>query len=483
MAFLNRLSFFLYLFQLENYDSSRFLKVSLRRFFKSRERRQELVWTMKAIFLFSLSLFFVFLLPVLSFWYFSLNGHSLFFKLSFSFFFFASLLYFFFLPLLLSSWVLFPFDFLAKKIIVARAKKKLSRLSKIKIIGITGSYGKTTMKEMLASVLSEKLKIAKTPENINTPLGIARFILKELSPEIDVFIVEMGAYKKGDIKELCRLASPDIAVLTGINESHLERFKNIRNTISAKFEIVRFSKPNALIVLNAEDERIVANFKNYLGSKEAAFFSSKPSSLSKFTPREIKFLEDGYGLEFILSNPEKEIGPVKANFLAGYIVGAVSAAALIADYFNLSEQEILRGVFEARPASHRLNLIRRENDILVIDDSYNGNPKGVKEAIEVLKRFEKRRKIFATPGLVELGKDSDRVHFGIGRDLSSVADLVLLVKTSASSLIKKGLTDSDFKEENIKEFNSMPELENSLFGILKEGDVILFQNDWPDNYL
>jgi UDP-N-acetylmuramoyl-tripeptide--D-alanyl-D-alanine ligase len=293
----------------------------------------------------------------------------------------------------------------------------------------------------------------------------------------------MGAYKKGDIKELCFLTPPDIALLTGINESHLERFGSLSNTISAKFEIVRFSKNNASVFLNADDGKIVANFEKYLEKRKVFFFSSKPNQLSKFNPREIKFLEDGSGLEFILSSSGQDLGPFKTGFLPSYIIGVISASALVGQSLGLSEQEILRGVFEARPAPHRLNLSRRSNNILVIDDSYNGNPEGVKEAILVLERFSGRRKIFATPGLVEMGKDMERVHFGIGRDLSRIADLVLLVKSSASVFIEKGLIESGFPAENIKKFNSMPELHNSLFGILKEGDVILFQNDWPDNYL
>ncbi|MDD4761930.1 MAG: Mur ligase family protein, partial [Candidatus Pacebacteria bacterium] len=297
-SFFNHFTFFLYLFQLENYNRRRFLKLSLLRVFTSDKglRRQELVWTIKAVLLFSLSVFLIFFLSFLSFWYLSFNGSSLLFKFSFPIFLFVFLFYFFFLPLIFSSWILFPFDFLAKKIIVLRARKKLSRLSKIKIIGITGSYGKTTMKEMLFSVLSEKFKIAKTPENINTPLGIARFILRELPLETEIFIVEMGAYKKGDIKELCLLTPPDVAVLTGINESHLERFGNLSNTISAKFEIVRFSKTNASVFLNADDSKIVANFERYLENRKVLFFSSKPNHLSKFNPRGIKFLEDGSGL-------------------------------------------------------------------------------------------------------------------------------------------------------------------------------------------
>jgi UDP-N-acetylmuramoyl-tripeptide--D-alanyl-D-alanine ligase len=173
-SFFNHFTFFLYLFQLENYGRFRFLELSFLRFFSSKNsRRQELVFTLKAVLLLSLSVLLLFFLPALLFYLLSFKTASLFLKISFSFLSFLFLAYFFFLPLLVSSWLLSPFDFLAKKFIVFRAKKKLSRLSKIKIIGVTGSYGKTTMKEMIFSVLSEKFKVAKTPENINTPLGIA----------------------------------------------------------------------------------------------------------------------------------------------------------------------------------------------------------------------------------------------------------------------------------------------------------------------
>jgi len=482
MNLFSRLTFFLYLFQLENYHLKRFLKISRSRLFSfSYEKRQQLVWTSKAKILFSVSIIISLFIP-LTFFFSFLNSSILFSLFSFLL---TLVIFWLFFPLVLifALLIIFPLDITLKKLIIDSAKKKILSFPNLKIIGITGSYGKTTMKETLFSVLSQKYRVAKTPDNKNTPLGIAEFIIKKLKPDTEIFIVEMGAYQKGDIKELCSLTKPNISILTGINESHLERFGSLKDTISTKFEIVENSHPNALIVLNADDPKIIANFKNYSHSRQVFFFSKNFNPLAKYRAEDISFFENGEGIQFSLKSQSLSLDSLKLKFLSDYIIGPVSASLLIARHLEMEVSEITKGLESAKPASHRLNLIKRDNNILIIDDSYNGNPNGAKEAIKVLSRFENKRKIFATPGLVEVGFESEKIHTELGRLLSSVADLVLLIKTPASDFIKKELLASNFSQEKIKEFSSMPELQDSLIGILREGDIILFQNDWPDNYM
>lgn len=403
--------------------------------------RKELVWTLKIKLIFVLA---VLLQIALSFW---LTDSTV---LAIILFIVLSFVHFIFL--IVASVLLLPFDFAAKKIIVRKATRKISKFRDLKIIGITGSYGKTTMKEALAAVLAQKFKVLKTPENINTPLGISRLILKELSADIEIFIVEMGAYKRGDIRALCEIARPDISILAGINEAHLERFGSLSDTIRAKFEIVENARDNALIVLNSEDERVKQNYQKYLGARKVLFYS-REDDLADFRKIDIPILGE-------------------------YIWGVVSACVIIARELGMNPGQIGEGITKIKPVPHRLEMIRSTNDVIVIDDSYNGNPDGAREAVKVLSRFPGRRKIYVTPGLVEMGTSSSEIHREIGHNLNSVADLVVLIKNSVTPFIAEELP-----QEKIIWFSSAQEAHSRLREIIQPGDVILFQNDWPDNYL
>lgn len=462
-----------YLFQLENYDLPRYWRLIRRTFGFPRRTapRKKSVWTAKAIILFIVALLFQLFIAVSIASVFASSTVQILVGVIL----FTVFCFYFFIFLILATILLWPIDYILKRIIIFAAQRKIGKFSNLKIIGITGSYGKTTMKEILSQVLGQDGKILKTPENINTPLGIGRFILKELRSETEVFIVEMGAYKRGDIKELCDLVHPDIAILTGINESHLERFRSLENTIRAKFEIVENAKPAALVVLNADDKLVMENYKNYTSNKKALFYSSTKSS----------FFEDGSGIEFEIklrgSGGELPLY-FRIPLLGEYIVGMVMGCILIAEELGLSQDKIKQGILQIKPIPHRLEPIFNPNDILVIDDSYNGNPDGVDEAIRVLGKFKNRRKIYVTPGLVEMGRKTQEIHWEIGKKLSQVADFVILIKNSASPFIADGLLQSGYSQDKIIWFDSAVAAYNSMAQILKPRDVVLFQNDWPDNY-
>ena len=262
--------------------------------------------------------------------------------------------------------------------------------------------------------------------------------------------MEMGAYRRGEIKALCEIATPDIAVLTGINEAHLERFGSIENTIKAKFEIVENAKSDALIVLNNDNFFVRENYKFHLGTRGVDFYKAT----------------------------ERQLDYPAVPLLGEYIWGTINACVIIAKKLGMNDQEILRGIAKIKPVPHRLEKIENPNGITIIDDSYNGNPDGVKEAIKVLGKFEGRRKIYITPGLVEAGERIKTVHNSIGESLNPVADLVILIKNSVTPFIAEKLDP-----KKVIWFESAQEAHASLPNILKSGDVILFQNDWPDNYI
>ena len=466
----------LYLLQLENYHIARYFRVVRRRLFSWNMPvlRQKLIWTskMKLVLVLAFLLHFFFSAAAAKalgmFWIFI----PVFFIFSF----------FYFIFLVIAVFLISPLDYFLKRKIIRDATRKISSLNNLKVIGITGSYGKTTTKEVLAAILREKFRVAKTPENINTSVGVARYILRDLDSGAEIFVVEMGAHEKGDIEVLCDMVRPDIGVLTGINESHLERFRSIENTIAAKFELVEHTKSNGMILLNADSRFVKDEYGRFCGGRKVFFYSSFENSLVGWRVPNKHFFEDGSGISFTLSRDEKADYSFKVPFLGEYSIGIIMGAVIIAEALGMSREEITRGVAMLRPMSQRLQPLWTPGGILVIDDSYNGNPEGAAEAIQVLGRFRKRRKIYLTPGLVEVAEKSREIHRHLGELLSKSADMVLLIKNSSSVFIGEGLEKGGFDRENIVWFDSASRAHSALPGILKEGDAILFQNDWPDNY-
>ena len=378
-----------------------------------------------------------------------------------------------FVFLSLAVILLWPLDFLIKRILVFRARHKISSFHGLKVIGIAGSYGKTTMKEVLVQVLGAKLKVLGTPESVNTPVGIARWILKKVDASVEAVVIEMGEHYQGDVEEICNLAKPDTAVVTGINEAHLERMKTLENITDTIFEIVSKSKPGALVLLNADDARVMQNYKKYVWpDHKVVSFQLEDLNNRNFNTETLQWEASA-----------AEIGEVKIKLLGEYALGDVSAAVRVAKSLGLSVEEIKKGVEKIQPIEHRLEPILSAGGVLVIDDAYNGNPAGVAEAIKVLSRFSTRRKIFITPGLVETGSRSAEVHRQIGKELAGVADLVILVKNSVTPFIAEGLKAAGFSEEKIIWFETALAAHEDLKNILKPQDVILFQNDWGDQYL
>lgn len=459
----------LYFLQLENFDLKRFWAIIIQRKNKclTSPRRLSLVFTAKVKLLVALSGFLVALPLILFLWQ----------KQIWWFLIFLIEAFFPFITLSLSLILMFPIDALVKKFLIFLAKRKIKSFPDLKIIGITGSFGKTTMKEMLGTVLAEKFRVQKTGGNVNTVLGVANFILSQLKSSTEVFLVEMGAYQKGDIAELCRLTPPDVAVLTGVNEAHLERFKTLANTLAAKLEIVSGSKKNALIAVNLPDIPM-----SIAKDKQIVFYNSPKSQLSV---KNIHFSVDSLTTEFDLFEKNVLLAHLKTHLLGDYAARNAAAVFAVSKFFKLSLGEFTRGFEKIQPLPHRLQpQINPEGKFIVIDDAYNGNPEGVRAAVRILASFPKNRwrRIFFTPGLVEMGRRKNEVHEEIGHNLASVADLVILIKNSATPSIEKGLLAAGFDPVKIIWFSTPQAAFANLKNLLRANDVLLIQNDWPENY-
>ncbi|MFH1610542.1 MAG: UDP-N-acetylmuramoyl-tripeptide--D-alanyl-D-alanine ligase [Patescibacteria group bacterium] len=445
----------LYIFQSEYYIVRRFLKYVYTHFYWwNLEKREKLVWTLKSKLLYLVSWFIVlivFLFAVYKSGWFGI---------------FSLVFIVVFLPflILISFYLLFLPDLILKQRIIRLASKKINNKKIIKI-GITGSYGKTSTKEILYKMLSNKYKVLKTPDNINTDMGVAQFILDNLKDE-DILIVEMGAFKKGEIKKLCKIVQPDYSILTGINESHLDRFGSLENIIKTKFELPEMTKQ--ISVLNFDDDNIKNKYKQF-NIKTTILKSIKDA-------KEVKIKENFQGLSFQYENIEFE-----TKLLARHNIVLILLCIEISKTLGIDLQDIKNSVTQIDYVPHRLQPIYNSvSKVWVIDDSYNANWASVQSGIEVLNRAE-GRKIVLTPGpIVELGIKAKEIHLKVGELYVDNVDLVLLIKSKETSFVEEGLKKRGFT--NYKIYNTTQEAHNDLKNVLVQGDTILFQNDWTDVY-
>ncbi len=465
-----------YMLQASEYNSEEFF-VWLRGVsnFKTVENRKSLVNTSKAILLlcFSYLIFIFFILVSFNYLIFAESQFGL---ALFVFFILATPYITIFATVAFSSLL----NILQKPIersIIKNATEKLRKHKAMKI-AIAGSYGKTTMKEILFAILSQSKNVRATPENKNTPLGISRFV-DTLDGNEEILIFEMGEYYKGDIKLLCELVDPSIGVITGINEAHLEKFKHIENTVDTIFELADFlnKKENTSLYINGESKLAKEKTKSIKNKKVVIYDEKK---VGEFVIEDLK--TDLSGVSFILRDQSGQSIVARSSMLGKHQAGPIAVSAVIAKGLGLKLQDIELGIKNTKAFDHRMQLREDSGGVFIIDDSYNGNPDGVRTAIEFLKEIKDKRRFFITPGLVEMGRKTEEVHKEIGKWLARAAiEKVVLIRNSVTHFIEEGLKENNFSGDLIW-FESSKECFASLPKRTVSNDILLYQNDWPDNY-
>lgn len=456
-------------YQLENYDNSRFLKFiySHPKFWFFWWERQNIVWTKKAIIL-------TFFTIILAIWDLSLIFYIFKDFLNVFSIIIIVFLIIFFLPIymIIANFLLLPLDRYLKKRIISEAKDKLKSFKNLKIIWITWSYWKTSQKDILEAILKDKYKVLTTDWNKNTPLWISELIINKLDETYEIFIVEMWAYYKWDIKELCNLVNPSIGILTWITYQHLERFWSLENIIDTKFELIESLDLNWLGILDISNE----NVEKWLLKKQDKFEVNNIIKIN--SPENIKYLEN---LSWISFN--YDWNTFETKLLASHSANQIIIAYEVAKYLGMSSAEILKEIKKIDYTKHRLELIYNPNtNIYIIDDSYNWNLEWVKSTVKLLENIKWHRKLYLTPWLVELWDKTDEVHYEIWKMLFGVIDKALLIDNKSTKKIYSWLVDSWFVEDNIKVYNSTSDAHSDLKNVLNSWDIIVFQNDWSDNY-
>lgn len=379
------------------------------------------------------------------------------------------------IPFIISNGIVFPL-WLGQKFIQEPKERKMIESAKQIIsnhpalkIAIAGSYGKTTMKEILRTVLAEGKKVAYTPGNMNTPIGISRFT-KKLDGTEEIIIFELGEGKPGDIKELCELTKPDMGIITGINEAHLLSFGTLDRTIATIYELQDYlgDKP----IYKNIDCTLVAGKTN---SDDNLAFSQ--TGVNGWKISKVEVLINGISFQIKKSNNEMLL---RSNLLGRHNLGFMAVAIDIADSIGLKPEQISSGIKKTVPFEHRMEP-REFHGAWMIDDTYNGNSDGIRVGLELLKELPAIRRIYITPGLVEQGDKNQEVHEKIGEQIAKVADVVILMKNSVTDYIKTGLNNENFIGKLII-IDDPQKFYANLDQYIAVGDVILMQNDWTDNY-
>lgn len=353
--------------------------------------------------------------------------------------------------------------------IMRRTRRKLEAQRAVKI-GIAGSFGKTTMREILKAVLSQEKKVAAPPHSWNTPLGISRFV-DTLAGDEDILIFEFGEYYPRDVKKLCDLTGPAIGIITGVNEAHLEKFQSLERTARTIYELADYlgTKP---IYVNGESKRARdrARAGHIVYSRESVGDWKIEDQKTGLTGTSFTLVRDDAKLEFT------------SRLLGLHQIGPLAAAAIIARELGLSWDSVRRGVAATAPFNHRVEPRTDSAGVVMIDDTYNGNPDGVRAAIDFLASLRDRRRWYMTPGLVEMGSRTSETHKEIGRHLAQAGiEKIILVKNSVTSFIEAGLKEENYQgdiiwfDDALAAFAALPHLTAT-------GDVVLLQNDWPDQY-
>ncbi len=354
------------------------------------------------------------------------------------------------------------------------AEKKLLENPRLIRIGITGSFGKTSTKFILAEILSQKYNVLATPASFNTPMGVTRIIRERLTPSHQVFIGEMGARHVGEIRELSRLVHPQIGILTSVGPQHLDTFRTMERIEKTKYELIEALPDDGLAVF-LNDDGIVRKLYDK---------TQKPKALAAQKGADA-WAEDvtvsPQGCRFTMCFKDGKTIACHTVLLGEHNVSNILGASLVARHLGLSDEQIARGISSLKPVEHRLQLIHTSSGIGVIDDAFNTNPLSSRRALEVLSSFPGRRFI-VTPGMVELGEEEERYNEEFGQAMAGKVDVAVLVGKKHTAPIRKGLLEKGFPEESIHSVASLEEAVAVVNGMIRPGDTVMYENDLPDHY-
>lgn len=365
------------------------------------------------------------------------------------------------------------------------AKRILKEHEGLRIVGITGSYGKTSVKYYLTTLLSESFRVLMTPESYNTPMGIVRTIREQMQPTHEIFVCEMGARHLHDIKEITDIVHPDDGIITSIGPQHLETFHSLENIISTKYELLDAVDEKE----KAQSEKIpgrnlkFVNGDNPVIKNNMKYEDAITYGLSKSCDYRASDLKvTGAGTTFTVTTPDGESEEFSTRLVGRHNVENIMGAIAAAHCFGVPMAKLKMGVKRLQGVPHRLEL-NKHGDVTILDDAYNSNPNGAKVALETLALFKDSVKILVTPGMVELGEKQNKYNKEFGQQAAAVCDYIILVGDKNSDAIKKGALGAGFNQKKLFVKSTLDEATKLMYELeAGKEKVILLENDLPDNY-
>lgn len=368
-----------------------------------------------------------------------------------------------------------PIEKAISRYFINDAKRMLSETPNLTVIGVTGSYGKTSMKFFLQTLLQSRYNVLVTPGNYNTPLGVTITVRNQLKPSHEIFICEMGARRVGEIKEVCDIAHPDHGIITSVGPQHLETFFSMENIQKTKFELADALPEGGMLFLNGDNAYIQEKAAEYpaktfyYAEKEGEGYQAKDVSVSQF------------GTEFTVCAPTGEEERFQMKLIGAHNVINVVGAIAVANRLGIPLKELKIPVRRIQPVEHRMQM-REHGLVTVIDDAYNSNPIGSKAAVETLAMFDGIR-ILITPGMVELGDQEREYNYKFGTYAADCCDYILLVGKKHTEPIREGVLSKGFPEEKCLVYDRLEDAVSYAYAIKGQGHkYILLENDLPDNY-
>lgn len=362
------------------------------------------------------------------------------------------------------------------------AKRILKENPDLTIIGVTGSYGKTSVKFYLETLLKQKYRVLVTPESYNTPMGIVITIRKFLKPTHEIFVCEMGARYVGEIKEDCDLVHPHHGLITSIGPQHLDTFGSMENIQKTKFELADAVPDGGMLFLNGDNQYILEELDARKGSRTlydspVLYHSGKTGS--GYYASDISVTN--HGTDFTVNAPDGESERFSMKLVGFHNVINVMGAIAVAHEFGIPLAELRIPVRKIQSVPHRMEM-KNHGDVTIIDDAFNSNPIGSKAAVETLALMDGMR-ILITPGMVELGEDEAEYNRKFGTYAADCCDRIFLVGRKHTEPIKEGILSKGFDEKHLEVFDNVQDAIARAYAVKTEQHkYILLENDLPDNY-
>lgn len=377
---------------------------------------------------------------------------------------------------LLASYLMQPVEGRIQEGFKRQARQHLQARPDLQVIGITGSYGKTSVKFIVAEILRQRFNVLASPSSYNTPMGLCLVINEMLRPEHQVLVLEMGMRYRGDIRELCEIARPDLSIVTTVGVAHLETMGSIENIAREKGDILQYMHPDGVAVLNVDNTH-VAQMQTRAPGK--VWRVSVGGADAEVTARDLQYGPEG--ASFVVRDETGAERTFRTQLLGEHNVLNILLGVAVGRAMGLRLRQIAYAVERVQPVEHRLQL-RKEGAVTIIDDAFNANPVGARNAVEILGRFHEGRRVIVTPGMVELGERQWEENHRFGEHIARHVDMAVLVGEEQTRPIQAGLQAGGFPDEQVRVVASLFDAQAFLKSYLRPGDTVLYENDLPDQY-